>query len=168
MALGPDGRVQILFVCTGNLCRSPMAEALLRQKLDTEFHDRVIVISAGTHAMYDLPATFRGQEAAMFYEINLSQFRSQPITPHLLNHSDLILVMEPGHAEIIRQMNPTAAPRTFLLREFARSSDLPPGNLEVMDPISGDQRVYLKVYQELNDEIERILPAIKRVIESAG
>lgn len=167
MALGPDGKVQILFVCTGNLCRSPMAAALLKQKLHPEFRRRVRIISAGTHALEGLPATLQAKAVAQKFNVDLSYHSSQPITPWIIGHSDLILTMEPEHVEIITLLDPTAEPRTFLMKEFGLSHQ-PAGPTEpIQDPISGDESVYMRVYRELDEEIDRILPSVTKVIESA-
>lgn len=167
MALGPDGKVQILFVCTGNLCRSPMAAALLKRKLDPAFRRRVRIVSAGTHALEGLPATLQAKAAAQNFDVDLSYHSSQPITPWLIGHSDLILAMEPEHIEIITLLDPTAEPRTFLMKEFGLA-DQSAGSAEVIqDPISGDESVYMQVYRELDEEIDRILPSVAKVIESA-
>jgi len=167
VALGPDGKVQILFVCTGNICRSPMAEALLKQRLNPKFRKRVRIVSAGTHALEGLPTTMKAQSAAAQFNVDLSSHRSQPLTPWLISHSDLILAMEPEHVEMIRQLDPTSGPRTFLIAEFGLPSDSLEGFYEIMDPISGDESVYRRVYQELAEETDRILPSIEKVIESA-
>ncbi|TKJ41742.1 hypothetical protein CEE37_04010 [candidate division LCP-89 bacterium B3_LCP] len=168
MALGLKGKVQILFVCTGNICRSPMAEALLKKRLPAKYKSRVNIISAGTHAIDGYPSSFTGLSVAEELGIDLSQHKSQPVTPWLLAHSDLILVMEPAHLDAIRRFDPTASPRTFILPEFGFSEDMRDGNSEVFDPISGDLSVYQRVYHELDREITRIIPFIEQVIESAG
>jgi len=166
--LGPDGKFQVLFVCTGNLCRSPMAEGLLKQKLTGPLKKKVRVVSAGTEALEGFPPTLRGLHAAAFFNVDLSHHRSQPVTPWLLKHSDLILVMEIDHFDTIRRLDPEAAKRTYLLKEFGLPPDHSGGILSVKDPISGDETVYLKVYQELDEETSRILPHIAQVVESVG
>lgn len=168
MALGPDGKFQVLFVCTGNLCRSPMAEALLKQKVQGALKKKMRILSAGTHAIEGQPATLRAQFVAGYFHIDLSKHRSQPVTPWLITHSDLILGMDHTHVETIRRLDPTAAPRTFLLKEFGLPPDHPGGILSIDDPISGDENVYLNTYQELDEETTRILPFIEKAVESVG
>ena len=168
VGLGPNGKVQILFVCTGNICRSPMGEGLLKAKLDPEIAKKVHIISAGTYAMSGLPASSNAQTVAREFGVDLSDHDSQILTPYLISHSDLILAMEPGHAEIIHQMDPTSRVRTFLLKEFGQTPDRSDGNSEVYDPIGGDDDLYHQVYKELDEEIIRILPLITKVVERAG
>jgi protein-tyrosine-phosphatase len=166
--LGPDGKFQVLFVCTGNLCRSPMAEGLLKQKLTGHLKKKVRVVSAGTDALEGFPPTLRGLHAAAFYRVDLSHHRSQPVTPWLLQHSDLILVMERGHFDTIQRLDPGAAPRTYLLKEYSLPSEHSGGILSIEDPISGDESVYMEVYQELDEEMNRILPYIEKAATSVG
>ncbi len=168
MALGPGRKVQILFVCTGNICRSPMAEALLRQRIESAGIPRVQVVSAGTHAVEGHPASYNAVIIAQQFGVDLTLHSSQPLTPWLIAHSDLILVMEKQHRDLIRSAEPTAAPRTFLLKEFALPPGHNPGSSEIADPISGDEDLYLRVFTELDREIDRILPSLTRVIRSAG
>jgi protein-tyrosine-phosphatase len=168
LALGPDGKVQILFVCTGNLCRSPMAEATLLNKLDSKLQDRVRILSAGTHAMEGMLATLRAVYAASQYGIELTKHRSQPLTPWLISHSDLIIAMDADHYEFILHMAPTAGPRTFLLKEFGRKGQVLEEDTDVHDPISGDEELYIAIYREIIEEINRILPSIEKVIDIVG
>lgn len=168
MSLGPDGKFQILFVCTGNLCRSPMAEMLLKLKLKGALKKRLRVLSAGTHALESLPASMRAQVNAKLFGVDLSQHRSQPVTSWLTRHSDLLLVMDHTHVEAIHRLDPTAAPRTFLLKAFGLPMNHPGGILSIMDPITGDDGVYQSVYQDIDAETTRILPFIEKAVESVG
>ena len=167
MGLGPNGKVQILFVCTGNICRSPMGAGLLKAKLDPDLAKKVHIVSAGTYAMNGLPASSNAQMVAREFGVDLTDHNSQVLTPYLISHSDLILVMSPEHAEIIHQMDPTSRIRTFLLKEFGRPRARADSDSVVHDPIGGDADVYQQVYQELDDEITRILPLIAKVVERA-
>lgn len=168
MPLGPDGKFQILFVCTGNLCRSPMAEGLLKQKLTGDLKKKLRIVSAGTYALEGFPATLRGQTMAARFKVDLSQHRSQPLTPWLLGHSDLILVMEQEHLNHIRSLDPQAAQRTYLMKEFALPPDHAGGILSIADPISGDDTIYLKIFQQLDEETSRLLPHIAGMVEGVG
>lgn len=168
MGLGPKGKVQILFVCTGNICRSPMGEGLLKSKLDPETAKRVHIVSAGTYAMSGLPASSNAQTIAREFNVDLSDHDSQILTPYLISHSDLILAMEPEHTEIIHRMDPTSRLRTFLLKEFGRAADESANGSKVHDPVGGSEELYRDVYKELDAEITRILPLIAKVVERAG
>jgi protein-tyrosine-phosphatase len=145
-----------------------MGAGLLKAKLDPEMQKKVHIISAGTYAMPGLPASANAQSVAREFDVNLSDHNSQTLTPYLISHSDLILVMSPEHAEIVYQMDPTSQIRTFLLKEFGRSSRNADEDAEVYDPIGGDTNLYHQVYQELDAEITRIIPSIARVVERVG
>lgn len=145
-----------------------MGEGLLKAKLDPAYQDRVRIISAGTHAAEGMLATLRGQYAAAKFGIDLSRHRSQPLTPWLISHSDLIIAMDEDHYEFINHMSSTAGPRTFLLKEFALQGHHPDLDLDVHDPISCDEEVYIEIYREIDQEIARVLPSIIKVIEIVG
>jgi protein-tyrosine-phosphatase len=145
-----------------------MAEALLRKKLPEELKHRVRVVSAGTFALEGSPASLPGFNVAEQFDVDLSHHHSQPLTPWLISHSDVILVMDTHQLISVRTMNPTAALRTFLLKEFGLPSGSPEGVLSIMDPITGDEEVYRVIYQELDEEITRIIPYLARVVESVG
>ncbi len=166
--LGPDGKFQILFVCTGNLCRSPMAESLLKQKVKGNLKKRLRILSAGTHALEGLPATMRAQVNARIFGVDLSQHRSLPLTTWLISRSDLILAMDHTHVEAIHRLDPAAVARTSLLKAYGLPVDHPGGILSILDPISGDDGVYQSVYQELDFETNRILPLLEKAVQSVG
>ncbi len=166
MALGPNGKVQIVFICTGNICRSPMGEFLLKNKLSPEMAKIVQVISAGTHAMEDMPASHNAKLTAKEFGVDLSDHNSQPLTRWLLGQCDVIFAMETDHVDIIHRMDPTASPRTFLLKEFGLSETEKNADKHIEDPISGSQDVYRKIYSEMDQEIDRIMPYLERVIQS--
>ena len=142
----------ILFVCTGNICRSPMAEGIFRQM--TARRGDVNVASAGVHAGYgQVPSTF-SVEALREDGIDISDQRSQPLTEALVDESDFIFTMTRSHLDMVVTFFPEAADKTFLVREFdanARS-----GDVDVPDPI-GQGRV---VYFRCRDVLKRALPSL--------
>lgn len=110
---------KILFVCTGNTCRSPMAEELFREKTGTG-DNRFQVISAGTSAGRGVPAAEEAVQALKERGLDLSEHQSRPITGELLKEADLILTMTRNHKETLLQMEPGVGDKVFTLKEYAR------------------------------------------------
>lgn len=110
--------MKILMVCTGNICRSPMAEVMLRDALTSCGVDDVEVASAGTWAGFGHAATTEAQQVMEGRGIDLSHHRSQPLTADLLDDADLILAMTSVHAREIAEVAPGAVDRTLLMKEL--------------------------------------------------
>ena len=136
---------QILVVCTGNTCRSPMAEAILRKMLADTGRSRCRVISAGVSAANGYPASVEAVSACAELGIDLSAFRSAALTEQLVSSSDLILVMSNRHRQYIREYFPEAESRTFLVGEFSEIS----GTAEVADPVGAPVQVFRKTAEAL-------------------
>ena len=134
----------LLFVCSGNVCRSPMAEGLMREWLGPDSGWRVA--SAGVSALEDCPATPQAVEVLRPRGLDLSAHRSQQLTRELVDAADAIVVMTAAHRATIRQCFPEAAGRLFLLKSFdstARDGD-------VLDPIGLSLETYRSVCEEIN------------------
>ncbi len=110
---------KILFVCSGNTCRSPMAEALLREKVGTGAN-RFQIISAGTSAGSGAPAAEEAVQALKEKGLDLSQHQSRPITQELLKEAELILTMTRSHKGTLLQMEPGVGDKVFTLKEYVR------------------------------------------------
>src|SRR5476649_2194056 len=121
----------ILFICTGNVCRSPMAEALFRHA--TKGRGGFRVFSAGIGAMDGQPPTPHSVTAMRELGIDISTQRSRMLTTELIRQADFIFGMTHGHVDTIALLYPPAAEKTFLLREFDESLD--PYEKDISDPI---------------------------------
>lgn len=114
---------RILVVCTGNICRSPLAEALLRLQLRADGRDSIAQVrSAGTRALVDKPVDetvlfVARQQPALLPE--LERHKAQQINGTLLWWADLILAMEPHHVRQLSRMDPSVAPKVHLLGHWA-------------------------------------------------
>src|SRR5213076_2216984 len=130
-------RMKVLFVCTGNTCRSPLAEAIARKVSIERGLQDVELQSAGTSAWDGAPASDGALLVGMERGLDLSQHRAQTLTRELVRDADLVLAMGPHHLERIEALG--GAGRSFLITDFAsHGASARPVN----DPIGGDLEVY--------------------------
>ena len=112
--------VRILTVCTGNICRSPVAERLLQAGLDQVRPGAFVVRSAGTRAMVGDPIQPSSADIIRTYGGTPDGFAARQLTPKILSESDLVLAMTAKHRGEVMQMDASLLKRTFTIREFAR------------------------------------------------
>jgi tRNA threonylcarbamoyl adenosine modification protein (Sua5/YciO/YrdC/YwlC family) len=146
---------QVLFVCTGNSCRSVMAQYLLRKKLDELGRRDVEVISAGIMRGQGMPASLETMELLKQEGIDSYSHRSQPVTQDMLNKADLILVMEELHENHLLQMSPQAKNRMYLLREFVDGSSAA-GSMDIPDPIGKSIDYYRQTFALIKQAVEKV------------
>ena len=106
----------ILVVCVGNICRSPMAEALLKRELRGQ--DGFTVESAGLGALVGHPASDYSIELMNEMGIDITGHRARQIHPDMVRDADLVLVMEPGHKRAIDDADPSARGKVYRLGEW--------------------------------------------------
>lgn len=147
--------MRILFVCTGNTCRSAMAEAIARRIARERGMTDVEVGSAGTAAWEDAPASDGALLVCMERDADLSNHHARLATRELLDGYDLVLAMGPHHVERLEALGGKG--KTFLLTSFASRGavDRPIG-----DPFGGELPLYRETYDELEREIRRAFDRI--------
>ena len=144
----------ILFICTGNSCRSVMAKALLEKALKEKNRDDMEVLSAGIMMFGGLTATEEVKELLAREGVDVSAHRSQRVTRDMIKKSDIILVMEKLHEKRILELVPEAKNRLFLLKEFAKINNN--NELDIADPIGRPYEFYAQTLRIIKEAIERI------------
>ena len=147
----------ILFLCTGNVCRSPMAEGLFRHAVQGRGEFRIL--SAGLGAVDGQPPTNHSVEAMREIGIDISHQRSRALTAELVRSADLILGMTHSHTDTVALLYPTAAEKTFLLREFDET--LEAYEKDISDPIGSP----FHIYAECRDQIEQGIATLLKFME---
>jgi len=150
----------VLFVCTGNVCRSPMAEGLFRHAVKGRGDYRVF--SAGVGASEGLPPSEHAVRALKELGIDISQQRSRMLSAELVRQADYIFGMTHSHVDAILLLYPQAAEKTFLLREFDETLDS--FENDIPDPIGGS----LEVYYICRDQIEQGILSMLKFIEQTS
>ncbi len=154
----------VLFVCTGNTCRSPMAEGLLRKLLADEGLADVHVSSAGIGTLDGYPVTRFAVKAASEKDVNIAEHHSTRMTTELAEKADLILVMADEHHKFVAELAPVEG-KLHMLKGFPEG-----GHADylysVKDPVGGSLEEYRNTINELERELKRILPGLKKRIEA--
>lgn len=151
--------MDILMVCTGNICRSPMAEGLLRQMLSKKRAANVHIHSAGTHGLDDQPAASFAIQAAAEMGIDISDHRARSLDRGMVSKADLILVMEPFHRDIVARAVPREeSDKLRLLADFERPRQ--------SDTIDDPYNHSLKVYRACLKRIQHCLEGVVHHLES--
>ena len=155
---------KILFVCTGNVCRSPMAEGLLRHML--RGRNDIQVASAGLGALKGQGATDVAIDVTAELGIDISSHVSQPLGSELVHQADFILTMTRQHYDAIQALHPTAAEKTFLVREFEelRAAE----NKDIADPIGQSTDVYRRTRDQIRDALPSLIVFIDQTAGPTG
>lgn len=147
--------MRILFVCTGNTCRSALAEAIARKVIVERGLGDVEAVSAGTSAWDGAAASDGALLVGMERGLDLSQHRSQTLTREVVANADLILAMGPHHLERVEALGGSG--KSHLLTDYAsRGATVKPVN----DPIGGELEVYRATADELDVEVRRVLDRV--------
>jgi len=149
----------LLYVCTGNTCRSPLARAITEHLISERGWSHVSVDSAGTAAGTGLPASDNAIAVAREQGISLDDHRSKELTHEMLDWADLVLVMTPSQLEMITRLGHA--------RKVALATDFIEGvgsGQAVRDPFGGDGDAYRETYEQLHRSAQSLLARLEPIL----
>ena len=155
---------EVLFVCTGNICRSPMAEGLFRElaRKDSEIE----VSSAGISAFDGQEPSNHSVDVLREQGIDITAQRSQALTPEIVDKAAFVVGMTRGHLEALRAYFPTSAEKIFVLRQFISGMDMDSFNIDVPDPIGMRKEAYVRTRNLIQEAMSGLLEFVKKDLAS--
>ena len=150
--------MNILFVCTGNTCRSPMAEVILKDLLMEAGLDGIKVKSAGIAAYPGQKANPQANRIMEEQGIQLEGHRTSQVNAELLNQADLILTMTEGHKIAVQSGAPTVWNKIYTLKEYAGML-----NKDIPDPFGRSDEEYRKTADEIRNALKKVIAKLKQI-----
>ena len=152
--------MQLLFVCTGNTCRSAMAEAIARKLIqdDPTQYANIGVTSAGVMCAGPSAASPNAILAAEQNQCDLTNHVAKQITEPLLEQADYVFVMTRSHKQMLERALPQHRDKIFLLSAYAEGN---PDATDVLDPYGGNLAIYLNCFASLKEYVTSVLQKLK-------
>lgn len=147
-----------LFVCLGNICRSPFAEGLFRELAAQKRPTGLRARSAGLIALPGNSATYMAQQVAAEHTVDLAGHQAQPVSQDLMDWADLILVMEKSHQDSLLNLYPETADKIQLIRHYARYGSRKRG---IADPYGLDYEAYRFCFLDIEDAVTGLIESLK-------
>ena len=161
-----NSKYSILIVCTGNTCRSAMAEGILKKTASDNNIDNLHICSAGTAAINGAPATDFAVVAAGHWGVDISNHKSQSLTKELIKNSDLILTMGSEHVERILAVDKSMLSKMYLFKGFPEPYNMDQERVD--DPIGGSLEQYNQTFLELSEVVRKVFPQIVELSKANG
>lgn len=152
----------VLLVCTGNTCRSSMAEGILKSMVyeTNQLKDKVKVISAGVAAYPGQSASPQAIEALREQGIDISGHRTAQVDKDMLRAADIILTMTAGHKQIIKLMDPASADKVFILKEYIEGDDG-----DISDPFGQPVEEYIRCAGEIKELMAKLVDKLSKELK---
>lgn len=150
--------MKIMFICTGNICRSAMAHWMLKKKLEENNIQNVEVYSSGVYAMKNDISTDEAIEVMEEYGVDLKKHRATPVQNSNINDMDLILCMTTSHKQSLNHMYPNLKDKIYTLKEYVGDNEK---GIEIKDPWGYGMTVYRFCAAEIDTCLDKLIEKIK-------
>ena len=152
--------MKIMFICTGNICRSAMAEAMFK-KLAKEKNKEIEVYSSGTTAYTGDKCTDNAIEVMNEYGINIKNHRATNIKESNIEQMDLILCATASHKQMVDYLYPNLKDKVYTIKEFAQKNEKEKEeNINISDPWGYEVQVYRSCAKEIYESLQKIISII--------
>ena len=151
--------MKIMFICTGNICRSAMAEGIMKKLVKENKLNDIEVCSCGMYEQTGEYATYNAVEAAKLYGADISNHRATYIRNSKIEEMDLILCATNSHKQMVISIYPNLVDKVFTMKEYAGIDNMQ--DIDIKDPWGYDLNVYYNCVFEINECLEKTIEIIK-------
>ena len=153
--------MKIMFICTSNVCRSIIAEAFLKEKIqkDAKLKEKIQVYSAGVFAQDGDEPLYNAVEAMKEYKIDITTYKSTSLKKSNIKEMDLILCAQQTHKNVLLNICPELKNKIYTLKEYINEEDK---NLDIIEPKGYDIEIYRTCTSEIETLVEKLIEKLKR------